>query len=140
MRRGAAEATVSSHGDVQAALGDLQPFEEQAEAAFPLPSPPSPEVPLVGRHLSTSLSACRRLIPPPTPSQVRVSLAEASFDTGRAEVPESTIGGDTTCIVCFENPKTHPSALWPCAQCSTKMKQCPYCRAPATLWVQARLV
>ena len=143
--QGAAEATVSSHDDVQVPLGDLQPFEEQAEAAFPLPSPPSPEVPLVEPPpVDISSPHVDDSFPPPTPSQVQVSLAEANFDTGRAEVPESTIGGDTTCIVCFENPKTHLAVpcghQCACAQCSTKMKQCPYCRAPATLWVQARLV
>jgi len=30
-----------------------------------------------------------------------ISLADANFDTGRPTVPESTLGGETTCSVCF---------------------------------------
>ena len=40
------------------------------------------------------------------------SLADAQFHTGRPEAPESTIGGQSTCIVCFTNPKSH--AAVPC--------------------------
>ncbi|EOD10428.1 hypothetical protein EMIHUDRAFT_452666 [Emiliania huxleyi CCMP1516] len=65
---------------------------------------------------------------------VAVSLANAAFDTGRPAAPESTLGGDTTCIVCFTNPKTHIAApcghLSACGACSAKMEQCPYCREP----------
>jgi len=46
------------------------------------------------------------------PSLPVMSLAAAQFDTGRRAVPESTIGGQTTCIVCFVNPKSH--AAVPC--------------------------
>ncbi|EOD34430.1 hypothetical protein EMIHUDRAFT_228601 [Emiliania huxleyi CCMP1516] len=33
------------------------------------------------------------------------SSRPASFDTGRP--PESTMGGETTCIICFTDPKSH---------------------------------
>ena len=74
---------------------------------------------------------------------VAVSLANAAFDTGRPAAPESTLGGDTTCIVCFTNPKTHIAApcghLSACGACSAKMEQCPYCREPVMLWMQLRM-
>jgi hypothetical protein len=46
------------------------------------------------------------------PQVAAVSLADARFDTGRHAAPESTLGGETTCIVCFAKPKTP----WPCAR------------------------
>ncbi|EOD26160.1 hypothetical protein EMIHUDRAFT_469036 [Emiliania huxleyi CCMP1516] len=74
---------------------------------------------------------------------VAVSLANVAFDTGRPAAPESTLGGDTTCIVCFTNPKTHIAApcghLSACGACSAKMEQCPYCREPVMLWMQLRM-
>ena len=45
--------------------------------------------------------------PPPPPPATVTSLADADFSTGRPEPPESTIGGQSTCIICFTNPKTH---------------------------------
>ena len=51
-----------------------------------------------------------------------VSLANASFDTGRAEVPESTLGGETTCIICFTNPKSH---VVPCGHHGTSALAAP---------------
>ena len=77
-------------------------------------------------------------------SQAVLSLADAGDITGRAPVPESTIGGETTCIVCFANPKTHLAApcghQCACGPCSKLMQVCPYCRAPVQLWVQHRMV
>jgi len=74
---------------------------------------------------------------------VAVSLANVAFDTGRPAAPESTLGGDTTCIVCFTNPKTHIAApcghLSACGACSAKMEQCPYCREPVMLWMRLRV-
>jgi len=64
--------------------------------------------------------------------------------SGREEAPESTIGGQTTCIVCFDGPKSHIAV--PCAHqclcgdCAAKVKICPYCRAPVQLWMEARVV
>jgi len=78
-------------------------------------------------------------LPPAT-----VSLADASFDTGRSAVPESTIGGETTCIVCFTRPKSH--LAFPCGHqcacgtCAKRMQQCPYCRTPVTQWLEVRVV
>jgi FKBP-type peptidyl-prolyl cis-trans isomerase len=73
-----------------------------------------------------------------------VSLANTTLDTGRPGVPESTLGGETTCIVCFVNPKTHLAVpcghISACEQCSTAMESCPYCRAPASMWIHARVV
>ena len=62
----------------------------------------------------------------------------------KEEVPESTIGGETTCIVCFANPKTHITVpcghLCACSDCSAKMTLCPYCREPVMMWMHARVV
>ena len=41
-----------------------------------------------------------------------LALKDAGSITGRHNAPESTIGGDTTCIVCFTNVKSHCAA--PC--------------------------
>ena len=73
-----------------------------------------------------------------------MSLAQANFDTGRPEAPESTIGGQTTCIVCFERPKTHVavpcSHQCACGPCAEQMKVCPYCMADVVLWMVPRVV
>ena len=42
-----------------------------------------------------------RSAPSAPPHPEILSLAAATFDTGRRDAPESTIGGETTCIVCF---------------------------------------
>ena len=72
-----------------------------------------------------------------------LSLADAGFDTGRATVPESTLGGETTCIVCFSNPKSHVAGpcghLCACGPCSARMESCPICRAPVLMWMQLRV-
>ena len=77
-----------------------------------------------------------------------VPLAVSNFETGRVNAPESTAGGQTSCIVCFDRPKTHLAApcghQCVCGPCSATMKQCPYCREHVVQWValmqQARLV
>ena len=73
-----------------------------------------------------------------------LSLADAGDITGRAAVPESTIGGETTCIVCMARPKSHIAVpcghLCVCGVCAERMQDCPYCRAPAQQWVHARVV
>ena len=60
--------------------------------------------------------------------------------TRRDDPPESTIGGDTTCIVCFERPKTHFAApcghMCACATCADRMEECPCCRAPVVMWME----
>ena len=79
--------------------------------------------------------------PPPSPGAV-TSLADVQFDTGRPEVPESTIGGQTTCIACFVNPKSHAAVPCghrsACGDCSAKMTACPVCRGSVLMWMHVR--
>jgi len=83
--------------------------------------------------------------PPPAaaPPLIVTSLADAQLDTGRPEAPESTIGGQTTCIVCFTNPKSHAAVpcghQCACGACSAQMKECPVCRKPALMWMHVRV-
>ena len=80
--------------------------------------------------------------PLPPPASV-TSLADAQFNTGRPEAPESTIGGQSTCIICFVNPKSHAAVpcghQCACGDCSAKMKECPVCRDPAQIWMHVRV-
>ena len=73
-----------------------------------------------------------------------VSLADANFSTDRPEAPESSMGGETTCIVCFVNPKSHLAVpcghICVCGDCSARMNGCPYCRATVREWVLIRMV
>ena len=77
-------------------------------------------------------------------SQAVLALADAGDITGRAAVPESTVGGETTCIVCMARPKSHIAVpcghQCVCGVCAERMQDCPYCRAPAQQWVHARVV
>ena len=79
----------------------------------------------------------------PSSSLPVMSLAAAQFDTGRRAVPESTIGGQTTCIVCFVNPKSHAAVpcghQCACGDCARQMRECPVCRNPALQWMQVRV-
>ena len=85
--------------------------------------------------------------PPPPPPAAVTSLAEAQFSTGRPEPPESTIGGQSTCIVCFTNPKSHVAVpcghQCACGACSALidglMQGCPVCRTPVQTWVHVRV-
>ena len=78
-----------------------------------------------------------------SPQQV-LTLANAGDITGRNDAPESTIGGETTCIVCMARPKTHLAV--PCAHqcacgpCAEQMQLCPYCRTPVQAWFEVRVV
>ena len=84
---------------------------------------------------------------PPAPrAPVVTSLAHAQFDAGRPEAPESTIGGQATCIVCFTGPKSHIAVpcghQCACGECSAQMKECPVCRIPllpAQMWMRVRV-
>jgi hypothetical protein len=80
--------------------------------------------------------------PPPPPATV-TSLADAQFSTGRPEPPESTIGGQSTCIICFTNPKTHAAGpcghQCACGDCSAQMRECPICRTPVQMWMHVRV-
>eukprot|EP00964_Phaeocystis_antarctica_P134605 scaffold98864_cov59-Phaeocystis_antarctica.AAC.6 len=89
-------------------------------------------------------AAAAAAVAPDRPSSLPVvSLAAAQFDTGRRAVPESTIGGQTTCIVCFVNPKSHIAVpcghQCACGDCAAKMNECPVCRNPAREWMQVRV-
>ena len=67
-----------------------------------------------------------------------VQLEDAGDLTGRVDVAESSLGGETTCIVCFDAPKSHMAfPCWhtcACGPCSKKMDACPYCRTHVELW------
>ena len=80
---------------------------------------------------------------PPPPSATVTSLADAQFSTGRPEPPESTIGGQSTCIVCFTNPKSHLAVpcghQCACGDCSARMQDCPVCRSPVREWIHVRV-
>ena len=82
-------------------------------------------------------------MPPPPPPAAVTSLADAQFSTGRPEAPESTIGGQSTCIVCFTNPKSHLAApcghQCACGACSSQMQKCPVCRGPVQMWIHVRV-
>ena len=77
----------------------------------------------------------------------KLKLADAegaSASDAPGDEPESTIGGQTTCIVCFVHPKSHMavpcSHQCVCASCAASLSECPYCRAPVQLWMQPRMV
>jgi hypothetical protein len=75
-----------------------------------------------------------------------LTLADVGNITGRVhdEAAESTLGGQTTCIVCMMGPKSHLAVpcghQLACERCTANMKICPFCRTPVQLWVMARLV
>jgi len=60
---------------------------------------------------------------------------------------ESTIGGQTSCIICMSNEKTHLAVpcghQCVCEACSQKaqvQRKCPYCCQDVMMWVQQRIV
>ena len=67
-----------------------------------------------------------------------VQLEDAGDVTGRVDVAESSLGGETTCIVCFDATKSHMAfPCWhtcACGPCSKKMDACPYCRTHVEMW------
>jgi len=75
-----------------------------------------------------------------------VPLSEANFDIGRPGVPESTLGGESTCIICFTRPKSHAAVpcghRCACADCSARImerdRRCPYCREEVMMWMIPR--
>ena len=77
-------------------------------------------------------------------AQPVLTLADAGDITGRNDIPESSLGGTTTCIVCMAHPKSHLAVpcghLGTCGTCAERMQLCPYCRAPVREWVQARII
>ena len=70
-----------------------------------------------------------------------VPLSLVKLDTGR-DVDESTMGGGTTCSLCFVGTKTHLAVpcghLCVCESCATSLNlKCPICRATASLVMRA---
>ena len=96
------------------------------------------------QELDQELAQESRAAAAAAPPQQVLTLANAGDITGRNDAPESTIGGETTCIVCMARPKTHLAV--PCAHqcacgpCAGKMQLCPYCRAPVERWFEVRVV
>ena len=88
--------------------------------------------------------AGRSTEPAAASAQPVMTLADVGDITGRNNVPESSLGGETTCIVCFVNPKTHLAApcghQCACGPCAKLMQTCPYCCTPVQLWVRHRMV
>jgi len=77
-------------------------------------------------------------------AQLVLTLADVPDITGRNDVPESSLGGVTTCIVCMSHPKSHLAVPCGhqsvCGTCAERIQLCPYCRAPVQVWVQHRMV
>lgn len=81
-----------------------------------------------------------------------VLLSDVSLDTDRQKFSqgeeESTLGGETTCIICFAAPKTHLAVpcghVCACGDCAQKLqassRKCPYCSQLTTMWVEMRHV
>ena len=97
----------------------------------------------VGAAAPVAAAAPMALDRPSPPPATVTSLADAQFSTGRPEPPESTIGGQSTCIVCFTNPKSHIAVPCghqsACGACSAQMQECPVCRSPVREWMQVRV-
>ena len=97
----------------------------------------------VGATAPAATTAAQVALDRPPPGATVMSLANAQFDTGRPEAPESTIGGQTTCIICFNKPKTHiavPCGHWcACGDCSAQMTECPICRNAAPMWMHVHV-
>lgn len=96
---------------------------------------------LIGVTLDCSIDAA---LDTPSSSNTTLTLAAVALPIHATAAPESTVGGDTTCIICMTNPKTHIAA--PCGHqcacniCCAKMEKCPYCCEPVIMWVKQRLV
>ena len=116
------EEAPSARNDAPPKAGKARKGRKSKPLPEPLPEPP-PE-------------------PPPEPAKP-VRLADLA-EVGRSLAPESTVGGDTTCIVCFEHYKTHLALpclhQCVCGRCASKLKDCPYCRTPVMQWVAPRVV
>ena len=157
------EAGVEDSGEFQAVLMPVAPSPDSDPVANP--AAPEPITPFVearaavpvpvpvaigrasgwgrgGRGLG-GRGGQRRSPPPPLPPPAVTSLADAQFDTGRPEPPESTIGGQSTCIVCFTNPKSHVAVpcghQCACSHCSAQMQECPVCRRLVQTWVHVHV-
>ena len=137
LRRAQAAETEARAGISGLALDDAPPQLPHADAdadAAPAAAAPPPA--------AAAPPPAAAALPPAAPVVV-TSLADAQLDTGRREAPESTIGGQTTCIICFSNPKSHAAVpcghMCACGDCSAQLDECPVCRSPAAMWMHVRV-
>ena len=125
---------IATGGDMVGAVAHLL---GQANLQVPVSSSDTGAAALVAAAAPVALDK-----PPPPPAAV-MSLADAQFSTGRPEAPESTIGGQSTCIICFTNPKSHVAVpcghQCACDHCSAQMQECPVCRRPVQTWVHVHV-
>ena len=60
------------------------------------------------------------------------------------DIPESSVGEDSTCIVCMVDSKSHLAVpcghQLACKECSTKLNICPICRESVQQWIMVRVV
>ena len=137
----AAAATAAVEVELAVALEESTRLTDEAARAAEEQAPfaaPAGAVAAASDAQPAPMETPMRETPPPV---AVVSLADARFDTGRPAVPESSLGGETTCIVCFTRPKNHLAVpcghQCACGPCSAKMPQCPYCRAPVMVWMDS---
>ena len=134
-KKAAAEKAAAEKAAAEKAAAEKAAAEKAAAEQAAAESPAAVEADMA------AAAAAEVLERPPSPPVV--SLASAQFDTGRREVAESTIGGQTTCIVCFVNPKSHAAVpcghQCACGDCSAHMRECPVCRDPVREWMQVRV-
>ena len=132
-------AAIATGDEGDEAVGAVAHLLNQASLQVQAPSSDADAAPPV---TAAAAPVALGMLPPP-PVAV-TSLSDAQFSTGRPEAPESTIGGQTTCIICFVNPKSHaavPCGHWcACGDCSAQMKECPICRGPVQMWMHVRVV
>ena len=126
--------------------GDLQRRVDRLEASLGAATEGSLEerVGAIERLIEPEAGEAAEQHLPVTEPLAAVSLADAGLDTGRPAAPESTMGGETTCIVCFARVKSHAAVpcghLCACGPCSELMRECPYCREPVMMWMVPRPV
>lgn len=69
---------------------------------------------------------------------------EAAEQEAAEQEEQSSQGGESTCIVCFTETKTHAAApcghLVSCEACAKRMRSCPYCQCEAVMWINVREV
>ena len=138
-RLAVASASASASESVSVAAPASAPEEDEA-AELARSGGDSEEADLDGEPTFLPSPPTRR----PAESQqspALVPLASANFDTGRPAVPESTLGGESTCIICFTRAKSHVAIpcghLCACEVCSARMEQCPICRDAVVMWFQS---
>ena len=93
---------------------------------------------------ATSVAPTPASSPGAEPAGVTTLADAQGFQSRPPPVPDSTLGGGTTCIVCFVHLKSY--AAVPCGHqcvckaCSVDLEECPYCCSPAEKWMLVRVV